>query len=145
MIQYFWMLTCLPLRFCPPLNNTRIMAKSPNPENFNPWCCVVVVIITHNLIQLSLNSGSVQVQTLSQCVRDLRWWGSLTIVPAGNKTRPLSSVNHTAKAIHHLHHQLSTAPNPLRLYWFDSCRRLKLKSLPICWWRYGESVWHGGK
>ena len=31
---------------------------------------------------------------------DSRWWGSLTIVPAGNKAKCLSWVNHTAKAIH---------------------------------------------
>ena len=35
-----------------------------------------------------------------------RWWGSLAMVPAGNKTKLLSSVNHTTKTIHHhyLHH-----------------------------------------
>ena len=39
-----------------------------------------------------------------QHVRDLWWWGSLTVVPAGNKAKRLSSVNHTTKTIHH-HHQ----------------------------------------
>ena len=34
-------------------------------------------------------------------VRDLRWWGSLTVVPAGNKAKRLLSVNHTTKTIHH--------------------------------------------
>ena len=37
-------------------------------------------------------------------VRDSRWWGSLTIVPAGNKAKRLSSVNHTTETIHHHHH-----------------------------------------
>ena len=35
---------------------------------------------------------------------DSRWRGSLTMVPAGNKAKRLSSVNHTTKTIHH-HHQ----------------------------------------
>ena len=34
-------------------------------------------------------------------VRNLRWWGSLTMVPAGNKAKHLSSVNHSTKTIHH--------------------------------------------
>ena len=32
-------------------------------------------------------------------------WGSLTTVPAGNKAKRLSLVNHTTKAVHHHHHQ----------------------------------------
>ena len=40
----------------------------------------------------------------SRRVGDSRWWGSLTVVPAGNKAKRLSSVNHTTKAIHHHHH-----------------------------------------
>ena len=51
-----------------------------------------------------------------RCVGDSRWWGSLTMVLAGNKAKHLSSVNpwrynyismvnHTTKTIHlHLHH-----------------------------------------
>ena len=35
-IQYFWMLTPLPLRFCSPLHHPQIMPKWPIPENFNP-------------------------------------------------------------------------------------------------------------
>ena len=30
-----------------------------------------------------------------------RWWGSLAMVPAGNKTKLLSSVSHTTKTINH--------------------------------------------
>ena len=37
-------------------------------------------------------------------VGDLRWWGSLKMVSAGNKVKNLSSVNHTTEAIHHHHH-----------------------------------------
>ena len=35
---------------------------------------------------------------------DSRWWGSLAMVPVGNKAEHLSSVNHTTKTIHHYHH-----------------------------------------
>ena len=34
-------------------------------------------------------------------VRDLKWWGSLTMVLAGNKAKHLSPVNHTTKTTHH--------------------------------------------
>ena len=37
-------------------------------------------------------------------VGDSRWWGSLRMVPAGNKVKCLLSVNHTTKTIHHHHH-----------------------------------------
>ena len=30
-------------------------------------------------------------------VRDLRWWGSLTMIPAGNRAKCFSSVNYTTK------------------------------------------------
>ena len=33
------------------------------------------------------------------------------MVPAGNKAKRFSSVNHTAKAIHHSHHHQSTEVN----------------------------------
>ena len=34
-------------------------------------------------------------------VRESRCWGSLSMVPAANKAKRLSSVNHTTKTIHH--------------------------------------------
>ena len=36
------------------------------------------------------------------CVRDSRWWGSLTMFLAGNKAKCLLLINHTTKTIHHL-------------------------------------------
>ena len=48
-----------------------------------------------------------------------RWWGYLTMVPDGNKAKRLSSVNHTAKTIHHHHH---TWPLP-------HCRKIYKKQL----------------
>ena len=57
----------------------------------------------HNFIQLSLNSGSAQVQILWR-IKDSRWLGSLAMVLAGNNTKHISTVNYTTKAIHHHHH-----------------------------------------
>ena len=47
-----------------------------------------------------------RLKTCSRCVEDSRWWGSLTIVPAGNKAKRLSPVNHTKKTILHHHHHI---------------------------------------
>ena len=56
----------------------------------------------------SFNKARTQVlrrfKSYSRRVGDSRWWGSLTVVPAGNKAYHLSSVNHTTKTIHHHHH-----------------------------------------
>ena len=46
------------------------------------------------------------------CIRNLWWWGSLTVVPAADKAKCLSSVNHTTKTIH-LHHHHSVLINPI--------------------------------
>ena len=40
-------------------------------------------------------------KSCSRSVEDSRWWGFLTMVPAGNKAKRLSSVIHTTKTIHH--------------------------------------------
>ena len=40
-IQYFWMLTPILLRFCPPLHHPQIMLKWPIPKNFNPQLSMV--------------------------------------------------------------------------------------------------------
>ena len=39
----------------------------------------------------------------SQRVGDSQWWGSLTMIPAGNKAKRFPPVNRTTKAIHHHH------------------------------------------
>ena len=70
------------------------------------WCHGVVVITTVQLHstkpELRFCAGS----NPARLVGDSRWWGSLTMVPAGNKAKRLLSVNHTTKTIHHhLHHQ----------------------------------------
>ena len=67
-----------------------------------PWCS------GYHCCTTSLNKAWTLVlrrfKSCSRRVEDLRWWGSLTMVPAGNKAKRLSSVNHTIKTIHHRHH-----------------------------------------
>ena len=57
----------------------------------------------------SFNKAGTQVlRRLKSCLRragDSQWWGSLTMVPTGNRAKRLSSVNHTTKTIHHHHCQ----------------------------------------
>ena len=68
------------------------------------WRHGVVVITTAQLHstkpELRFCAGS----NPARRVGDSRWWGSLTMVPAGNKAKSLSSVSHTTKTIHHHHH-----------------------------------------
>ena len=52
--------------------------------------------VLHNFIQLSMNPGSAQVWILLPA-----WWGSLIMFHAENNAKHLSSVNHSAKTIHH--------------------------------------------
>ena len=49
-----------------------------------------------DFIHQSLNAGS---------AGDLRWRGSLTMVPAGNKAKRLSSINHAIKTIRYHNHK----------------------------------------
>ena len=59
------------------------------------WHCGVVVITT---------APQCRFKPCWQRVGDSQWWGSLTMVLAGNKAKHLLSVNHTTKSIHHHHH-----------------------------------------
>ena len=45
-------------------------------------------------------------KSCSRRVGDWRWWGSLTMVPAGNESKRLSSVNHATKIMHQFIHSL---------------------------------------
>ena len=71
-----------------------------------PWCCGYLYCIT-SFIKAST-------QALHWCkswlwhVGDLQWWGSVTMVPSGNRAKCLLSVNHITK-IHHHHTLFSTA------------------------------------
>ena len=79
----------------------------PLSKVIKPWCS------GYHYCTTSFKKAWIQVlrrfKSCSRRVGDSRWWGSLTMVPAGNKAKRLSSVNHTTKIIHHHHHQLSTA------------------------------------
>ena len=57
-----------------------------------------------------------KVKSCSQRVRYSRWWGSLTMVPAGNKAKRLSSVNHSAKTIHHHHDSRTTFTDNISMF-----------------------------
>ena len=67
-----------------------------------PWCS------SYHYCTTSFNKAWTQVlhrfKPCSQCVGDSRWWGSLTLAPAGNKVKHLLSVNHTTTTIYHHHH-----------------------------------------
>ena len=79
-----------------------------------PWCS------GYHYCTTSFNYTWTQVlrrfKSCSRRVGDLWWWGSLTMVPAGNKAKCLSLVNHTSKTIYH--HQ-----GFIRLYELD-CHRI---------------------
>ena len=58
------------------------------------------------LLQTHFSRDPLFVGLLWSCSRrvgDSRWWGSLTMVPAGNKAKRFLSVNHNTKTIHHHH------------------------------------------
>ena len=67
-----------------------------------PWCSV------YHYCTTSFNKAWTQVlrryKSCSWRVRDTRWWGSLTMVPAENKSKHLLLVKHTTKTIHHHRH-----------------------------------------
>ena len=58
----------------------------------------------------SFNKAWIQVmcrfKSCSRRVGDWRWWRSLTMVPAGNKSKRLFSVNHATKIMHQFIHSL---------------------------------------
>ena len=74
-----------------------------------PWCS------GYHYCTTSFNKAWTQVlrrfKPCSRHVGDSRWWGSLTVVPAGNKAKRLSSVNHTTTTIHHHHHYHLLVPH----------------------------------
>ena len=60
-----------------------------------PWCS------GYHYCTNSFNKAWAQVlrrfKSCTRCVRDSRWWGSLTMVPARNKAKRLPLVNQTTK------------------------------------------------
>ena len=78
---------------------TRIASSKNAEKDCRKTSRPYVLII--NLIQLSLNSGSAQIQILLGVFGDSKWWGSLSTVPTGDKAKHLLLVNHTTKTIYH--------------------------------------------
>ena len=93
----------------PYANSTRFFVKfSISNSIFNSISKSLVWKVSYHYCTTSFNYAWTQVlcrfKPCSRRVGDLRWWGSLTMVPAGNKANHLSSVNHTTKTIHNHHH-----------------------------------------
>ena len=64
--------------------------------------------LRHRSVAVITTAQLLHCTSCSPSVGDSRWRGSLTMVPAGNKAKRLSSVNHTTKTIHHHHHHHHT-------------------------------------
>ena len=101
LITFIWFLpTCTHLHV---LGETSFISISLQSSSYHvaPWCS------GYHYCTTSFNKAWTQVlrrfKPCSRRVGDSRWWGSLTMVPAGNKANRLSSVNHTTETIHHLH------------------------------------------
>ena len=86
----------------------KLLLQSLNEKRKWPWYYGVVVITT---LQTHLTK-SAQIKTLLAACQRFAMVGSLTMVPARNKAKRLSSISHTIKTIHHhhcnQHHQAST-------------------------------------
>ena len=87
-------------------------------------------------------------KSCSRRVRDLRWCGSLTMVPARNKAKHLSSVSHTTETIYHHHHHLKITkiglvPTVKYLsgpFFVDFCCREVISCLFYNWLRYQKLI-----
>ena len=94
-----------------------IKVKQCLPSVSLNWHCRVVVIITaqlHSTIpELRLCTSSNPARCMSEI--DWLWWGSMTMILAGNKTKRLSSVNHTTKTNHY---QFGIIISPLKAFKF---------------------------
>ena len=73
-------------------------------KKWRKWRRGVLVITTAQLYSTSLNWGSAQVQILLAACWRFEMVRISDMVPAGNKAKRLSSINHTTKTIHHHHH-----------------------------------------
>ena len=67
-------------------------------------------------------------------VGDSWWWGSLTMVPAVNKAKCLSSVNHTTKTIYHYHHYHRCEKYLHRGHWEAGFNFPVFTWGPCIWW-----------
>ena len=81
------------------------------------WRVVYWLWLMHNFTQQSWTQVLRRFKFYSRRVGDLRWWRTLTMVPAGNKVKCLSSVNHATKTIHHHHPILTIDVKTFHIHW----------------------------
>ena len=84
-----------------PIFRDSILIIAPVLNNLGNKRRGVVIITT---AQLHSTKPELSHSTFAVAVGDSRWKGSLTMVPARNKAKCPSPVNHTTKTIHHHHH-----------------------------------------
>ena len=58
-------------------------------------------------------------KSCSRRVGESQWWGSLTMAPAGNKAKRLSSVDRATKTIHHHHFERTELEKKYFLTWAE--------------------------
>ena len=85
------------------------------------WHPGAVLSPLYNFIQLGLNSGSAQVQTLLAACQRFTMVRISDMVPVGNKAKRLSSVNHTIKTINQFTHMAKIAQRSVRKHIRDNC------------------------
>ena len=82
--------------------------------------CVTLIRKAKQTFFFDINAIDTQVlrrfKPCSQRVGDPWWWGSLTMVPAGNKAKRLSSVNNTTKTIIIMIKQIELSGKRLHLF-----------------------------
>ena len=102
-VDNFWQWSRLEIRLnafnWPTIPQKQFIINSIQFNSLSPWCS------GYHYCTTSFNKDWTQVlhsfKSCSRSVGDSRWWRSLTMAPAGNKAKRLSSVNHTTKSIHH--------------------------------------------
>ena len=115
--------------------------KLKKSREMSPWCSC------YHHCTTSFNKASTQVlrrfKSCSRRVGDSRCWGSLGMVPAGNKAKRLSSVNHTIKTIHHHQQHFSSLLKGFQLpkVVLDLIAHLKIQSR--CVWSWTLLILHG--
>ena len=84
-----------------------MISEAPQ-KGLEPWCSAYHFCTT--LFNKAWNQVLHRFKSCSQHVGDSRWYGSLAMVPVGNKDKCFSLVNHITKtkAVHHHHLLIST-------------------------------------
>ena len=105
-----------------------------------PWCsgCHYWIISINWAWALVLR----RFKPCSRRIGDSRWWGYLTMVPAGNKAKHLSSVNHTTKKqfiIHQFIHE-SIFSTKISKKQDDSNWFIFSCFIRVCWRQYNASL-----